>query len=47
MLEVAHEKVEAILGEAGPVALPEGAKAKLERVLENAIREVKELESEA
>jgi trimethylamine--corrinoid protein Co-methyltransferase len=47
MLEVAHEKVEAILAEAGPVTLPEGAEAELERVLEKAIREIKEEGSEA
>ncbi len=47
MVDVAHDRVEAILGDAGPVELPEGADEALRRTFERAIADVKtEAESE-
>ncbi len=39
MTEVAHERIEEILAEAGPVVLPQGADEALERALQKAIEE--------
>ena len=42
IVDVAHERVQEILGQAGPAALPEGADEALARVLRESVREFQE-----